>query len=162
MSSEARPITAAAFASALTDLPVENLYAKAFEINNSIAHLEHSNTQLKEYSDSIKNDSSLAVDVRREGDRDCEDAIKENDVVIARQRERIGLLKAEVERRGGRWHEAGGEERPNGHVDEEGEEEVVAGRGSDGRLTDEELRRRMEERMGADEDDDDNGDGMHL
>jgi hypothetical protein len=159
MSSEARPITAAAFASALTDLPVENLYAKAFELNNSIAHLEHSNTQLKEYSDSIKNDSSLAEDVRREGDRDCEDAIKENDVVIARQRERIGLLKAEVERRGGRWHEAGGEERPNGQVEEE---EVVAGRGSGGRLTDEELRRRMEERMGADEGADDGGDGMHL
>jgi hypothetical protein len=160
MSSEVRPITAAAFASALTDLPVENLYAKVFELNNSIAHLEHSNTQLKEYSDSIKNDSSLAEDVRREGDRDCEDAIKENDVVIARQRERIGLLKAEVERRGGRWHEAGGEERPNGHV-EEGEE-VVVGRGSGGRLTDEELRRRMEERMGAEGDDDDGGDGMHL
>ena len=160
MSSEARPITAAAFASALTDLPVENLYAKAFELNNSIAHLEHSNTQLKEYSDSIKNDSSLAEDVRREGDQDCEDAIKENDVVIARQRERIGLLRAEVERRGGRWHEAGGEERPNGHV-EEGEEETVTGRMAGGRLTDEELRRRLEERMGAGDDDDD-GDGMHL
>ena len=161
MSSEARPITAAAFASALTDLPVENLYAKAFELNNSIAHLERSNTQLKEYSDSIKNDASLAEDVQREGDRDCEDAIKENDVVIARQRERIGLLKAEVERRGGRWHEAGGEDRPNGHAEEEGGEAVTK-RGSGGRLTDEELRRRLEETMGVDDEDDDGGDGMHL
>jgi hypothetical protein len=158
MSSEARPITAAAFASALTDLPVENLYAKAFELNNSIAHLEQSNTQLKEYSDSIKNDASLAEDVRREGDRDCEDAIKENDVVIARQRERIGLLRAEVERRGGRWHEAGGEERDgaNGHA----EEVVTTGGVPGGRLTDEELRRRLEETMGSDEEED--GDGMHL
>lgn len=160
MSSEARPITAAAFASALTDLPVENLYAKAFELSNSIAHLEHSNTQLKEYSDSIKNDASLAEDVRREGDRDCEDAIRENDVVIARQRERIGLLKAEVERRGGRWHEAGGAEEgqvANGHAEEV--EEVAPTRAAGGRLTDQELRRRMEEMMDGDEDD---GDGMHL
>jgi hypothetical protein len=159
MSSEARPITADAFAAAVADLPVENLYAKAFELNNSISHLEQSNTHLKEYSDSIKNDTSLAADVRREGDRDCEDAIKENDVVIARQRERIGLLRAEVERRGGRWHEAGGEERAgvNGHA-EEGE--LVNGRTAGGSLTDEELRRRLEETMGGDEDDDE--DGMHL
>jgi len=159
MSAEARPITAAAFAAALTDLPVENLYAKAFELNNSIAHLQHSNTQLQEYSDSIKNDTSLAEDVRRDGDRDCEDAIRENDIVIARQKERVGLLKAEVERRGGRWHEAGGtEEEANGHAGEE--EEVVSARAPGGRLTDEELRRRMQERMDGDEDDD--GDGMHL
>jgi hypothetical protein len=92
MSAEARPITSAAFAAALTDLPVEILYNKAFELTNSIAHLQHSNTQLQEYSDRIKNDTSLAESVRREGDRDCEDAIKENTVVIDRQKERIGLL----------------------------------------------------------------------
>jgi hypothetical protein len=156
MSSEARPITSAAFAAALTDLPVENLYAKAFELNNSIAHLEHSNIQLKEYSDSIKNDTSLSEDVRQGGDRDCEDAIKENDVVIARQKERIELLKAEVERRGGRWHEAGAqEELANGH-NEEGEGAISA-RGTGGRLTDEEVRTRMEDRMSGDEED-----GLHL
>jgi hypothetical protein len=156
MSSEARPITPAAFAAALTDLPVENLYAKAFELSNSIAHLEHSNTQLQEYSDSIKNDTSLSEDVRRDGDRDCEEAIKENDVVISRQKERIGLLKAEVERRGGSWHEAGAQEQvANGHA-EEGEGAISA-RGTGGRLTDEELRIRMEDRMGGDEED-----GMHL
>ena len=162
MSSETRPITAEAFTSAITDLPIENLYAKAFELSNSIAHLEYSNTQLKDYSDSIKNDISLAEDVRREGDRDCEDAIKENDVVIARQNERIGLLKSEVERRGGRWHEAGAEEEKEAANGLSEDAEVfVSTRAPGGRLTDEELRRQMEERMG-DNDDNDDGDGMHL
>lgn len=162
MSSEARPITADAFATAVADLPVENLYAKAFELNNSISHLEQSNTHLKEYSDSIKNDTSLAVDVRREGDRDCEEAIRENDVVIERQRERIALLRREVERRGGRWHEAGVEEgeEVNGYVNGRAEEEPVPERGPGGRLTDEELRRRLEETMAGENEED--GNGMHL
>lgn len=158
MSSEARPITAAAFAAALTDLPVEKLYDTAFEITNSIAHLEQSNGQLKEYSDSIRNDTSLATDVRRDGDRDCEDAIKENDMVISRKKERIGMLKAEVERRGGRWHEAGAQEVANGHAKEVEDRPLVTGPG--GRLTDDEPRRRIEERIGGN--DSDEGDGLHL
>jgi len=39
MSAEARPITSAAFVAALTDLLVEILYNKAFELTNSIASL---------------------------------------------------------------------------------------------------------------------------
>ncbi|RMZ75356.1 hypothetical protein DV738_g5522, partial [Chaetothyriales sp. CBS 135597] len=46
---DALPISAASFAQAIEDLPMENLYAKASEINNSIAHLQRSNAELKEY-----------------------------------------------------------------------------------------------------------------
>jgi hypothetical protein len=118
--------------------------------------------------------------------------IGENEIVIERMRERVGLVKREVEKRGGRWHEAGaevdgvngeegdGEVRENGHVDgvmdgeqglngeavQEGESSRAehAGRADDdgprqagGRLNDEELRRRMLERMDANDDD-----GVHL
>jgi hypothetical protein len=150
MSSESRPITSSQFALAIRDLPLENLYAKAKEIENSIAHLQRSNKQLQEYSDSIKQDQSLSGEVREEvGDKECLEAIRENEVVIERQRERVGLLKSEAESRGGGWHngEDGGDGRVNG-----------SGRG--GRLTDEELRRRMEERMGAGEEEEE--EGMHL
>jgi hypothetical protein len=64
MSAEARPIMLAVSATALTDLLVEIPYNKSFELTNSIAHLQHSNTQLQEYSDSIKDDTSLAEYVR--------------------------------------------------------------------------------------------------
>jgi hypothetical protein len=181
MSHEARPISPARFASALEDLPLANLYSKAFEIRNSIAHLQHSNEELQAYSDSQSG-----------GDAECLEAVRENEVVIERMRERVGLVKREVEKRGGRWHEAdaevdgvigengNGEVRENGHINgvENGEqgldEDAVQERGSGqaghtrradddgptqtgGRLNDEELRRRMLERMG-----DDDSDGMHL
>jgi hypothetical protein len=78
-------------------------------------------------------------------------------VVIDRQKERIGLLKAEVERRGGRWHETDVEEtqRANGHAEaaEADEPRRVPGGG----LTNEELRRQLEEQMGDEEED-----AMHL
>ena len=112
-------------------------------------------------------------------------------MVIDRQKERIGLLKAKVERRGGRWHEADvevdglneksdGEVTQNGYIngvldeDQGAEQDAVQGhqhgqtgdsqRADDdgqrlvgGRLDDEELRRRMLDRIGEDEDE-----GMHL
>lgn len=105
MSREARPISPTRFAQAIEDLPLENIYMKAHEINNSVMHLRQSNAQLQEYSDSIKNDESLDAESRQYGDKDCLEAIEENKVVIERQLGRISLLKAEVERRGGRWHE---------------------------------------------------------
>ena len=179
MSHEARPISPARFASALEDLPLANLYSKAFEIRNSIAHLQRSNEELQAYSDDQPG-----------GDAECLEAIRENEVVVERMRERVGLVKREVVKRGATWHEAGaevdgvsgengdGEEAlANGHIhpDMDGEEgqsgEVVhdgerrqvghadedglrhAGRG----LDDEELRRRVLER--ADQNDDD---GVHL
>jgi len=176
MSAEAQPISAAAFASALESLPAENLYTKAVEIRNSIAHLERSNIQLQEYSDSIANDTSIPADVRGRGDAECLEAIRENIVVIERQRDRIALLKAEMERRGGRWHEVEVTEAPseetNGALDVDGTAsdrdptpeltrastmDTMTSQG--GRLTDEALRRQLAERMGED---DENGEGMQL
>ena len=93
-----------------------------------------------------------------EGDRECLEAIGENQVVIERQRVRVALLKGECERRGEVWHwsgDVGAEAKENGQTN-----------GSVGqqreRLGDEELRRRRtEERMGEDGGEED-GDGMHL
>lgn len=161
MSAETRPISPNTFAQAIEDLPVENLYSKAFEINNSIAHLVKSNQSLQEYSDSIKNDTNLSPEVRAEGDKDCLEAIEENQIVITRQRERVQLLKAEVERRGQRWHEADPEEvKPtNGTTAQPAESD---GRSipsqTPSRLNDEELRQQLEARL-ADQSDDE---GMHL
>ena len=154
MSTESRVISAADFSRAIEDLPAENLYTKHSEIANSVAHLERSNKQLQEYSDSIRTDTSLDAGVREEGDEDCLEAVRENEVVIQRQRERMELLKAEVERRGGRWHEADTDGKTNGTAN--GGSERQAG----GRLTDEELRRQMQERMG--DGDEGSEDGMHL
>ncbi len=171
MSHEARPISPVSFAHALEDLPISNLYAKVFEINNSISHLESSNAQLQEYSDSQPN-----------GDSDCLEAIRENVVVIVRMIERIEMVKSEVERRGGRWHEAGSDgdgAKANGTAigavdgDEEQDEEMTHTRGTaqaeglraadatgprpGGRLDENDLRRQLAERMAEDEDE-----GMHL
>ncbi|EXJ55237.1 hypothetical protein A1O7_08163 [Cladophialophora yegresii CBS 114405] len=163
MSSESQPISAERFAFAIQDLPAENLYAKAQELENSIAHLERSNKTLQEYIDSIRSDTSLPESKREEGDKDCSDAIQENQVVIERQKERIELLMREVERRGAGWHEIS----TNGKVNSSSGDSGTNGRTADternagGRLTDEELRRQMMDRLGNDEDGDDQ-DGMHL
>ncbi len=136
MSSEARPISPAQFAAAIEDLPLENLYAKVSEIRNSIAHLERSNKDLEDYSNSAG------------GDSDCMAAVRENEEVIDRMNGRIELIKKEMERRGQKWHEA----EVNGEVNGE----AAPG----GTLTDEELRRGMEARMA--EDNDDAEEGVHL
>jgi hypothetical protein len=159
-----RAITNAQFTLAIADLPLENVYAKAAEIENSITHLQRSNAQLKQFSDSIRNDATIEGETREEvGDRECLEAIRENEEVIQRQRERIRLLKEEVERRGQRWH--AGEQVANG--DAEGVVNGTAGRGAGGSLSDDELRRRMQEHMGESDDDDDQdqqgaGGGLHL
>jgi hypothetical protein len=99
MSNEVTPISPARFAAALKDLPLSTLHLKAAEIRNSIAHLDYSNEQLKPFAD--------GTDPSAHGrpDQDCIDAIKENEIVIARMQERIALLKAEVEGRGSSWQE---------------------------------------------------------
>lgn len=135
MSSEARPISPTQFATAVTDLPVENLYAKVVEIRNSVAHLERSNKELREYSDSVA------------GDADCLAAVRENEEVIGRMDDRIELVRKEVERRGQKWHE--------GEVNGERDGEVPAG----GTLNDEELQWQMEARIADDADDEE---GVHL
>jgi hypothetical protein len=211
------PITPARFAAALQDLPLSSLALKVAELRNSIAHLDYSNEQLKPYAHPTA--------PGEEQDRDCVEAIQENEVVIERMNERIALVKEEVERRGASWREvgfmlsgtvetdgnvngtgavgedvamtngvAGDEALVNGHDSERGREgggegaeggahsawtdgtfqtgtiggEVVttdqtAGQGQrrqGGVLGDEELRRRLEQRMRADNADEDGG--MHL
>ena len=163
MSANAIPISAARFAAALPDLSLSSIHNKAAELRNSIAHLEDSNSQLQSFAN--------------EGDADCEEAMRENIEVIERMKERIRLLKAEVERRGSSWHggegKAGEEEsRVNGDVvtvngvSSEAEavqdQDVSADRTGDataitgGRIGDEELARRLGERM-QEQIDDDNG-----
>lgn len=128
MSATSTPIPPSQFSQALQDLPLESLYAKTHELNNSIAHLQRSNAALQEYSDSIKNDGSIDARVRAEGDQDCIDAIRENEVVIARQRERVVLIKGEVERRGQVWHER----EPEGAESRDGDGRVVENGNGDG------------------------------
>jgi hypothetical protein len=100
MSSEALPISPARFASALKDLPMSTLHLKAAEIRNSIAHLDYSNEEMKPFAEGRAPEC-----VNGEKDQDCVDAIKENELVIERMVERLNMLKAEVEDRGGVWGE---------------------------------------------------------
>lgn len=169
MSTDAQPIDPARFAQALETLPVDALHAKAAELLNSAAHLRSSNRQMLPFADA--------------GDADCREAMFENLGVIARINERVRLVRREVERRGMRWSEgevedaeaaagAGVPAKTNGVDMVDGDGELVngtvgaaaqrtegegrAGRASSGRLTDEELRRLLEERMQDEEE------GVHL
>ncbi len=112
MSSSASPITPQRFAKAILDLPLPTLHIKAAEIRNSISHLESSNFQLQKFAD--------------EGDRDCENAIKENDDTMLRMEERILMLRREVERRGFRW---GGDVATENRTGRRGSNEQVESRG---------------------------------
>lgn len=163
MSGEARPIDAEQFALAIQDLPIENLYSKANEIQNSITHLEASNRHLQEYSDSIRTDTTLPEDTRQEGDKDCLEAISENLVVINRQKDRVQLLKQEVERRGGRWHGGGDDEGSTNGSTTQDQSAVTNGSSTStgGRLTDEQLQQQLRDRLG-DDDEEDDANGIHL
>jgi len=170
MSSDSQPITPTRFAAALPNLSIESLHAKAAEIRNSIAHLKSSNEELREYA--------------AQGDKDCYEAMIENEEVVERMEHRIELLKAEVEGRGLRWideHEKAPESDTNGagenhdtaEADSEGTlptegasvtaESAAQERGNasapSGRLTDEDLRRLLADRMN---DQGDAEDGVHL
>lgn len=84
MSADSRPITAARFAAALTELPISALYAKHAELANSITHLESSNKQLEDFA-------------RENDDRDCYEALLENRQVMNNFNERMDLIRKEVE-----------------------------------------------------------------
>lgn len=102
MSATATPIPPARFAAALRDLPLSSLHAKAAELRNSIAHLLSSNEELKPFAEA--------------GDKDCAEAIMENEEVIRRMEERISLLRIEVEGRGMKWVEEEGKKETEGAV----------------------------------------------
>ncbi|TKA60184.1 hypothetical protein B0A55_11528 [Friedmanniomyces simplex] len=163
------PIDPSRFAAALESLPLDTLHSKAAEIRNSISHLRQSNEQMMPFAD--------------EGDVDCREAMFENLQVIGRMNGRLGLLKAEVEKRGMMWvrdpddlrekpEEEKGEEEVHGvnsanvtnsangqhaTVNSAVSGEISAPRVLSGRLTDEELRRQLEAQMDGDDDD-----GVHL
>ncbi|KAA8894860.1 hypothetical protein FN846DRAFT_972314 [Sphaerosporella brunnea] len=84
MSSTSAPIAPEAFQAAIADLELEQLHAEASRLQNSIFHLERSNIALEEFRD----------------DEDCRLAIQENVETIARQTERIDMIRNEVEKRG--------------------------------------------------------------
>lgn len=155
---DAQPIDPARFAQALEDLPVDALYSKVSELANSIAHLHSSNQQMLPFAE--------------EGDQDCKDAMFENLGVIGRMNQRIQLIKSEVQRRGIRWTEgeledaAAGKESATNMVNGNGQ--LVNGNSvhtpaaatqlaQSGSLSDEELRRRLEQQMSEAEED-----GVHL
>jgi hypothetical protein len=115
MSHNARPISPASFALAIRGLPAESLYAKHAELQNSVDHLLSSNAQLRPLA--------------RGGDAVCADALRENVVVIRRVRDRMLLLRHEIETlRGMRWEGGEVNEEEDGDEDEEmgeaGEEEA--------------------------------------
>ncbi|KAI9677009.1 MAG: hypothetical protein M1817_006848 [Caeruleum heppii] len=158
MSSTALPITPESFALAIHDLPLSNLHTKAAELLNSIAHLHHSNEQLKPFAD--------------DGDEDCRDAIRENLVVLNRMAERVALLRQEVEGRGYRWFEAEGEDKEtreegNGNGEASTNGERVNGVTSNGSSTrgqrggEAPRGTRLRQQMDVD-DDPDEDDGVHL
>ncbi|KAI4194938.1 MAG: hypothetical protein LQ350_007481 [Teloschistes chrysophthalmus] len=163
MSANAAPISLDRFAEAIAELPVGNLHAKAAELRNSIAHLVSSNEQLQQY----------AVD----GDQDCADAIRENNEVVERMQSRISLLRNEVEGRGLPWdhHQTS---TMNGNLEDQtaNSQDDMAEKNfafpeanpsssqprtnGGGSLGDEELARRLGERL--DENMQDENDGIHL
>lgn len=96
------PITPARFAAALKDLSAASLHLKVLEIRNSLAHLAHSNAQLRPFAEGA---AAAPGGVPGEPDADCADAIRENEVVIERMRGRVDLVRAEVEGRGLSWRE---------------------------------------------------------
>ncbi|KAB8199508.1 hypothetical protein BDV34DRAFT_231156 [Aspergillus parasiticus] len=99
MSAESLPITLAAFAEAIKELPLSSVYAKASELSNSIAHLRRSNQELRAFMNE-------SCDTEAE-QRELEIYITENEEVIRSMHERNLLLKSEIEGRGQQWIEMG-------------------------------------------------------
>ncbi|KAJ5909094.1 hypothetical protein N7495_001776 [Penicillium taxi] len=98
MSSQTTPINPAAFAEAITELPLSAVYSKVLELRNSIAHLHRSNAELRlflaEYPQGTEEEK-----------KEMEGYVAENEGVIASIEERLSLLKTELENRGQAWED---------------------------------------------------------
>ncbi|KAK7964043.1 hypothetical protein PG988_011017 [Apiospora saccharicola] len=101
MSAQARPPTAAEFASALKELPASSLALKVLEMRNQIAHLDYSNAEMKPFAEGADG---------AEPDQICADGIRENEEIITKVQHRIELVREEVERRGLSWREFDGKD----------------------------------------------------
>ncbi|GJC91971.1 hypothetical protein ColKHC_00797 [Colletotrichum higginsianum] len=159
MSADTHPISPARFAEAVRDLSLATLHLKALEIRNSILHLQYSNAQLKPYAEGAATTLDAADASLGRPDPDCVEAIRENDVVIARMEEpsqhpawldgtfQVGTIR-------------------NGEIqlDTTPAQPAPQTNGTGGRLSDDELRRAMEEQIRGlgDDDNNDNDGGMHL
>jgi hypothetical protein len=100
MAAQVFTINPEAFTEALKELPLSAVYAKVSELRNSIAHLHRSNAEMKDFLEASQSD-----DERRE----MEGYIRENEGVFASMRERLDMLRIEVERRGQSWIEEEGD-----------------------------------------------------
>lgn len=100
MAAQIFTINPEAFTEALKELPLSAVYAKVSELRNSIAHLHRSNAEMKDFLE-----ASQSEDERRE----MEGYIRENEGVFASMRERLDMLRTEVERRGQSWIEEEGD-----------------------------------------------------
>ena len=177
MSAESRPISPTSFALAIKDLPLGSLFAKASELQNSLHHLRRSNEQLQPFADDGDGDCADAIRENRE----VLDRFDERVRLIKEEVEGRGS----VWDHGGAPPATGGEGREQGLAngttngdagsisrEETGENGNAAsllpqserqreqsGQQRSGRLSDAELQRLLQERMG-DADDDDGG--LHL
>lgn len=176
MSATSNPIPPERFALAIHDLPLSSLHAKAAEIRNSISHLVYSNQQLQPFADDGDTDCADAIKENEEVMRRMEERIE----LLRAEVEGRGMrwAEGEVEDRaqlenmtdtegrlvnGSSAHEDGdameGIERStvNGHSTGAELRGAQPHRQTE-RLTDEELQRRLTERLGDPEDDE----GVHL
>ncbi|ENH61084.1 hypothetical protein FOC1_g10015890 [Fusarium oxysporum f. sp. cubense race 1] len=175
-SADTTPIAPARFAAALKDLSVGMLHLKVLEIRNSIAHLQYSNDQLKPFAEGTETTPSGEASGP---DQDCIDAIRENEQVIDRMAEnrdettskndedaaavngdtQDSTAASDNENRHNAWNDGTFQTGTirNGEV----QVDRQAGRPEGGSLSDEQLRRALEERMRDLGTDDDEG-GMHL
>ncbi|KAH6648345.1 hypothetical protein BKA67DRAFT_661328 [Truncatella angustata] len=190
MSSEATPIDPTRFAEALKDLPASSLALKVLELRNSIAHLDYSNAELKPFAEGTVAtlDSSAAsqpdqdcVDAIKENEAVIE-RMQQRIELIKSEVEDRGLSwdefkgKTEEDKKEDPQHsQVNGETQTttngtngvNGHAptSENGQHPAWADgtftTGTIGGLGDEELMRRLQERMPELQDDDEE-EGMHL
>ncbi|KAK7426363.1 hypothetical protein QQZ08_007118 [Neonectria magnoliae] len=192
-SADTTPISPARFAAALKDLSLAMLHLKVLEIRNSIAHLQYSNDQLKPFAEGSAAALEAApdqdcIDAIRENDQVI-DRMAERIAIIRVEVEDRGLSWEEFK---GRDDAESKEDEPANTNGETATPQASANtsasnpwtdgtfqtgaiqngdvhmdspvsRPQGGSLSDEQLRRALEERMrnlGTD-DDDDKG-GMHL
>ncbi|KAK6443316.1 hypothetical protein LTR95_000142 [Oleoguttula sp. CCFEE 5521] len=177
MASPAPIIDPLRFAAALVELPLDALYSKAAELRNSISQLRSSNAQMLPFAEEGDAEcreamfENLAVIGR----------MQERVTLIREEVERRGQVWHEGDGDGDHVMGGTGEGRPTGSgVGTEAGEQIWVERGDagaglngvigsaaartdgadagSGRLTDEELRRRVEAQLAEDEE----GDGVHL
>lgn len=183
MSADSVPINPARFAAALKDLNVGSLHAKAAELQNSINHLRSSNSELEDYLRAQPADQRADPDLVDAIQENVEvmERMQSRIRMIKEEVEQRGMPwpsdhedstkddanGEDVTMENGFGDSAGNQHTngaPAGTTDEEERGQAVRRSGQEtqqsGRFTDEELARRLRERMGDNEDDEEGG--LHL